>query len=79
MSRSPVAVSTAPAPKNSRLLKNEWLSTWNSAAVKASAAASLHAVGLERQRQAEADEDDADILDGASRPAGASGRFSIRA
>ena len=28
MSRSPVAVSTAPAPKNSRLLKSEWLKTW---------------------------------------------------
>ena len=39
MSRSPVAVSTAPAPKNSRLLKSEWLRTWNSAAVSASAAA----------------------------------------
>ena len=63
MSRSPVACSTAPAPKNSRLLNSEWLSTWNSAAVRASAAAQLHAVGLEGQRQAEADEDDADILD----------------
>ena len=41
MSRSPVAVRTAPAPKNSRLLKNEWLRTWNSAAVSASAAASI--------------------------------------
>ena len=39
MSRSPVAVSTAPAPKNSRLLNSEWLRTWNSAAVSASAAA----------------------------------------
>ena len=38
MSRSPVAVSTAPAPKNSRLLNSEWLRTWNSAAVSASAA-----------------------------------------
>ena len=38
MSRSPVAVSTAPAPKNSRLLKTLWLKTWNSAAVSASAA-----------------------------------------
>src|SRR6202171_3057249 len=27
MSRSPVEVRTAPAPKNSKLLKNEWLST----------------------------------------------------
>ena len=40
MSRSPVALSTAPAPKNSRLLKTEWLNTWNSPAVSASAAAS---------------------------------------
>ena len=32
-------VSTAPAPKNSRLLNSEWLKTWNSAAVSASAAA----------------------------------------
>ena len=40
MSRWPVAVSTAPAPKNSRLLKTEWLNTWNKAAVSASAAAS---------------------------------------
>ena len=40
-SRSPVEVSTAPAPKNSRLLNKEWLSTWNNAAVKASAAASF--------------------------------------
>ena len=39
MSRSPVALSTAPAPKNSRLLNSEWLRTWNSAAVNASAAA----------------------------------------
>ena len=39
MSRSPVAVRTAPAPKNSRLLNTEWLKTWNSAAVNASAAA----------------------------------------
>ena len=40
MSRSPVAVNTAPAPKNSRLLNKEWLSTWNKAAVRASAAGS---------------------------------------
>ena len=39
MSRSPVAVSTAPAPKKSRLLNTEWLKTWKSAAVSASAAA----------------------------------------
>ena len=39
MSRSPVAVSTAPTPKNSRLLNTEWLNTWNSAAVSPSAAA----------------------------------------
>ena len=39
MSRSPVALSTAPAPKNNRLLKTEWLNTWNSPAVSASAAA----------------------------------------
>ena len=31
MSRSPVAVSTAPAPKNSRLLNSEWLNTCSSA------------------------------------------------
>ncbi len=36
---SPVAVSTAPATKNSRLLKTAWLKTWSSAAVSASAAA----------------------------------------
>ena len=62
MSRSPVAVSTAPAPKNSRLLKSEWLNTWNSAAVKASAAAERHFVRLEREREPKPDEDDADIL-----------------
>ena len=39
MSRSPVALCTAPAPKNSKLLNSEWLSTWNSAAVSESAAA----------------------------------------
>ncbi|MCY1245081.1 hypothetical protein D9M72_581980 [compost metagenome] len=39
MSRSPVAARTAPAPKNKRPLKNEWLRTWNSAAVNANAAA----------------------------------------
>ena len=44
MSRSPVAVSTAPAPKNSRLLNSEWLRTCNSAAVSASAAGAVHAV-----------------------------------
>ena len=63
MSRSPVAVSTAPAAKNSRLLNSEWLSTCSSAAVKASAAAGGHAVGLEGEREAQADEDDADVLD----------------
>ena len=57
------AVSTAPAPKNNRLLKSEWLSTWNSAAVKASAAADGMPVGLEGERKPEPDEDDADILD----------------
>ena len=40
MSRSPVAVSTAPEPKKSRLLKSEWFSTWKSAAVSDSAAPS---------------------------------------
>jgi hypothetical protein len=39
MSRAPVAVSTAPAPKKSKLLKSEWLKTCKSAAVSASAAA----------------------------------------
>ena len=63
MSRSPVAVSTAPAPKNSRLLNTEWLNTWNSAAVSASAAPAGKPLALERQGQAEADEDDADVLD----------------
>ena len=38
MSRSPVAVSTAPAPKNSRLLNSEWLKTCRRPAVSASAA-----------------------------------------
>ena len=46
MSRSPVADSTAPEPKNSRLLNSEWLKTWNSAAVMASAAASGMAAAL---------------------------------
>ena len=64
MSRSPVAVSTAPAPKNSRLLNSEWLNTWNSAAVSASAAAQAMPLAAERQRETEADEDDADVLDG---------------
>ena len=73
MPRSPVAVSTAPAPKNSRLLNREWLSTWSSAAVIASAAAPGKRAGLESQRQAERDEDHADVLDGANRPARASG------
>ena len=63
MSRSPVAPSTAPAPKNSRLLNSEWLKTCSSAAVSASAAAPVHVVRLEREREAEADEDDADVLD----------------
>ena len=63
MSRSPVAVSTAPAPKNSRLLNSEWLKTWNSAAVSASAAGASMPLRLEGERQAEADEDDADVLD----------------
>ncbi len=39
ITREPVAVSTAPAPKKSRLFMAAWLNTWNSAAVKASAAA----------------------------------------
>ena len=39
MSRSPVEVSTAPAPKNSRLLNTEWLNTCSRPAVSASAAA----------------------------------------
>ena len=62
MSRSPVAVSTAPAPKNSRLLNTEWLNTWNSAAVSAERGGGGKPVGAERQRQTEADEDDADVL-----------------
>ncbi len=41
MSRSPVAVSTAPAPKNNRLLKTMWLNTCRSPAVSASAAADI--------------------------------------
>ena len=44
MSRSPVAVSTAPVPKNSRLSTTEWLKTWNSAAVSPSAAAAALAL-----------------------------------
>ena len=63
MSRSPVAVSTAPVPKNSRLLNTEWLNTWNSAAVSAERRGRRELVGTEGQRQAEADEDDADVLD----------------
>ena len=63
MSRSPVAVSTAPEPKNSRLLNSEWLNTWNSAAVKRESGGPVHAIRLECERKPEADEDDADILD----------------
>ena len=63
MSRSPVAVRTAPEPKNRRLLKRLWLKTWNSAAVSASAAAAGHVVRREGERETEADEDDADVLD----------------
>ena len=62
MSRSPVAVSTAPEPKNKRLLKSEWLSTCSRPAVSASAAAARHAVGLEGERKSEPDEDDPDVL-----------------
>ena len=62
MSRSPVALSTAPAPKNSRLLNTVWFNAWNSAAVSPSAAAAGNAVGAERQRQPQADENDADVL-----------------
>src|SRR5262249_8529708 len=39
MSRSPVLVSTEPAPKNRRLLNTEWLNTCSRPAVSASAAA----------------------------------------
>ena len=65
MSRSPVAVSTAPAPKNRTLLNSAWLKTWKSAAVRARARRCGKAVGLESERQAETDENEADVLDGA--------------
>ncbi len=35
MSRSPVATSTAPEPRKSRLLNMAWLNTWSSAATSA--------------------------------------------
>jgi len=44
-------------------LNTEWLSTWNSPAVSASAAADGMPCAPKGQRQAQADEDDADILD----------------
>ena len=74
MSRSPVAFSTAPAPKNSRLLNTVWLSAWNSAAVSAKRRSRLEAIGAERQRQPQADENDADVLHRRDRRAAASGR-----
>ena len=63
MSRSPVAFSTAPEPKNSRLLNTEWLKTWNKRGGQRQRGGGRQSVGGERQRQAEADEDDADVLD----------------
>ena len=63
MSRCARRVSTAPAPKNSRLLNSMWLRACNSAAVIASAAAPPRPLRLERDRQAKPDEDEADVLD----------------
>ena len=63
MSRSPVEVSTAPAPKNSRLLKKRVVERMKQRGGEGERRRQLHAVGLKRQRQAEADEDDADVLD----------------
>ena len=62
------AVSTAPAPKNSRLLNSEWLNTWSSAGGERERGRPSHAMRLERQCQPERGEDDADVLDGADRP-----------
>ena len=64
MSRSPVADSTAPAPKNSRLLKREWLNACSRPAVRASAATEGMSNDLKRQREPKSNEDDADVLDG---------------
>ena len=66
MSRSPVAVSTAPAPKKRTLLNRAWLKTWRSAAVRARARGCRKTVGLESERKAETHEDEADVLDGAA-------------
>jgi len=63
MSRSPVAVSTAPAPKNSRLLIQRMIEHVQEArGERGGPRREAQAVGLECERQAEADEDDPDIL-----------------
>ena len=62
MSRSPVAVNTAPAPKNSRLLKKEWFRAKQGGGEGERAAAFSPLAW--NAMAAQADEDDADILDG---------------
>ena len=44
-------------------LQQAWLTQWKSAAVSARAASNGQAVGAEQQGEAEADGDDADVLD----------------
>ena len=62
-SRRPVACSTAPAPRNSSDLNQEWFRTCSSAGRHGDRRARVLAVGAEGQRQAQRHEDHADILD----------------
>ena len=61
--RSPVACSTEPVPRNSRLLKNAWLSTWYERRGQRQRGHRRHAIAEEQQRQADADDQQADVLD----------------
>ena len=64
MSRSPVASSTAPAPKKSRLLNMRVVEDVEAARLsEPTPRRRASALALKGERQAEADEDDADILD----------------
>ena len=64
MSRSPVAVSTAPEPKNRSDLKRLVVEDVEERRGHGERRGGGHGVGRKGERETDADEDDADILDG---------------
>ena len=66
-SRLPAAAWTEPAARNRTDLNRAWLSVWNSAAVRASAARATAPWRGGQQRDPDADQDDPDVLDAVER------------